>query len=417
MKYAGENKPDMAQNPSRRDVLKLLGATGAVLVVSQAYTPLAGTASVAAASSIAPLLGYYANDARRNIVIKNRRRAMLSSHIYPKATFVRDSLYGPLALNDVNLGAECYRWFAEAQNPETGQIRCAVPFDPQNEYLFQIWDDDSSLLFVIWSAWLKRSRINVDPAYADKAWSFVKTHVINDFHLTPAQPFCYWADTVQFDTPERVAHNQGLYVVALRSMLEHGWGGVTAADYAQARARYVEFFRPDFGFMTLGKDSWWADKIDISVLFPEFLLRWLYKESALPDEIIRATVDRYVPLATVTRQDKALAGLKVICAADGSFLPPERFSVPSLNDPGHYQNGGYWPMYTLVALALRYKIAPDKDLKALIETLVQTELATDRRSKEIIILAPGVEGAIDPNRSGYTWNSLIGPALKWAGIA
>ena len=97
-------------------------------------------------------------DARNNVVVKNKRRAMLSSHVYPKATFVRDSFYGPLALNDVNLGAECYRWFAETQNPATGQIRCAVPFDPKNEYLFQIWDDDSSLLFVIWAAWLKRNR-------------------------------------------------------------------------------------------------------------------------------------------------------------------------------------------------------------------------------------------------------------------
>jgi hypothetical protein len=402
---------------SRRDVLKLIGATGAVVAVSQVYSALTGEASAAAASTITPLLRYYLNDARNNIVVKSRRRAMLSSRVYPKATFVRDAFYGPLALNDINLSAECYRWFAETQNPDTGQIRCAVPFDPKNEFLFQIWDDDSSLLFVIWAAWLKRNRINVDQAIVEKAWSFVKTHVINDFHLTPALPFCYWADTVQFDTPERVAHNQGLYVVALRSMLEHGWGDVVAADVDRARARYAEFFRSDFGFMTLGKDSWWADKIDISVLFPEFLLRWLFKESALSDGMIRSTVDRYVPLASVHKQDKTLAGLKVICAPDGSFLPPERFSVPVLNDPGHYQNGGYWPMYTLVALALRYRIAPDKDLKALIETLVRTELVKDHRSKEIIILAPGVEGVTDPNRSGYTWNALIAVALRWAGVA
>jgi len=146
-------------------------------------------------------------------------------------------------------------------------------------------------------------------------------------------------------------------------------------------------------------------------------MRWLYKESALPDAAIVNMVDRYIPLASVYTKGKQLAGLKVICAPDGSFLPPERFAVPSLNDPGHYQNGGYWPMYTLVALALRYKSAPNKDLKALIEMLVRTELAKDRRSKEIIILAPGVEGAIDPNRSGYTWNALIAPALKWAGVA
>ena len=62
------------------------------------------------------------------MVFKNRRRAMLSSRVYPKATFVRDSFYGPLALNDVNLGAECYRWFAEAQNRRHGtdSLRRAV---------------------------------------------------------------------------------------------------------------------------------------------------------------------------------------------------------------------------------------------------------------------------------------------------
>ena len=106
-------------------------------------------------------------------------------------------------------------------------------------------------------------------------------------------------------------------------------------------------------------------------MFPEFLLRWLYKETALPDEAIRNTVDHLVQVGSVTKTDKTLAGLKVICAPDGSFLPPERFAVPSLNNPGHYQNGGYWPMYTLIALALRYKLAPDPALKARIETLVR----------------------------------------------
>ncbi len=355
-------------------------------------------------------------DAQNNIVIKNRRRAMLSSHVYPKATFVRDSFYGPLAMNDVPLSADCYRWFAETQNPDTGQIRTAVPFLAANESLFQPWDDDSSLLFVTWASWLQRNHAKIDPAIPLKAFDFVKTHVINDFFVSPAQPFCYWADTVAFEKPERVAHNQGLYVVALRAMLEHGWGSVKAADYDRARAHYAEFYRPDLSTLVLGKDSWWADKLDISVLFPEFLLRWLYNESALPEMSIRNTVDRYIPLTSVYKKDKTLAGLKVISASDGSFLPPERFAVPVLNNPGHYQNGGYWPMYTLVALALRYKLAPNPDLKRLIETLVKLELGPDRRSKEIVILAPGVEGVTDPNRSGYTWNALIPPALKWAGI-
>ncbi len=407
----------MSTDIHRRTFLKLLGATGAVLAASEIFATLNGNQEAEAATSLSGLLRYYFYDARNNTVIKNRRRAMLSSYAYPKATFVRDSLYGPLAMNDIALSAECYRWFSETQNPDTGQIRTAVPFLAENEFLFQTWDDDSTLLFVIWAAWLKRNRVRIDPAPVEQAWRFVQEHLRNDFYLTPAQPFCYWADTVAFNTPERVAHNQGLYLVAARSMLEHGWGHVGAAEVDRARTRYVESYRPDWQMMTLGKDSWWADKLDISALFPEFLLRWLFKESALPNEVIHNMVDHYVPRASVYTSTKALAGLKVICALDGAFLPPERFAVPILNGPGHYQNGGYWPMYTLVALALRYQIAPDKDLKALIETLVRLELVKDHRSKEIIMLAPSVEGTTDPKRSGYTWNALIAPALKWAGAA
>jgi hypothetical protein len=60
----------MSQDPSRRDVLKLLGVTGAVLAVSQAHAALTDEATVESASSVTPLLRYYLNDARNNVVIK-----------------------------------------------------------------------------------------------------------------------------------------------------------------------------------------------------------------------------------------------------------------------------------------------------------------------------------------------------------
>ena len=36
---------------------------------------------------------------------------------------------------------------------------------------------------------------------------------------------------------------------------------------------------------------------------------------------------------------------------------------------------------------------------------------------EIEILAPEAIGTVNPDRSGYTWNALIVPALKWAGVS
>jgi hypothetical protein len=362
-------------------------------------------------------LPYYFSSARRNIVFRRNRRSMLSSYVYPKATFVRDAFYGPLALNDIGLSYDCYQWFLQTQNEANGQIRTAVPFDPANEPLFTVWDDDSSMLFIIWSAWLRRNRVPIDLAPVQHAFAFVQSHVHDDQFVSPASSFCYWADTVKFEVPERVAHNQGLYALTLRAMQFLDPNSVTDQQVVNANAQYASFFRADIGAMMLGKDSWWANKLDISVLFPEFMLRWLYDETAVPDNAVQATVEHFRQVATVITDKDLIVGVKAICEADGAFLPPERFFEPSLNGPGHYQNGGYWPMYTLIALALAYRVTHDLGLRKLIEHLVTVELGTDRQSKELIILAPDGLGAVDPNRSSYTWNALIVPALKWARVA
>ncbi len=412
----------MADNRSRRDVLKLMGLVGVTWATTQwAATQLAATqlltdqaaAPGQAASPIASLLPDYFTSTRHNIVTRSAQRAMLSSQLYPKATFVRDAFYGPLALSDVGLSAECLRWFARTQLP-TGQIRTAVPFAHSDELDFAPGDDDSTLLFIIWSAWLKRNRVPIDLAAITLAWSFVQAHVSDEQYVTPTGAFRYWADTVQFEQRERIAHNQGLYVLALRAMRFLELGRITDQQITQAKAQYAGFFRSDPGALTLGKDSAWATAIDLSALFPEFLLRWLYDDTALPDATILSTVDRFRQVAAVTQPDGSLAGIKIICAANGDFLDRQRFFEPGLNWPGDYQNGGYWPMYTLTAFALAYRLTRDPALKRTIEQLITIELGTDHQSKEVIILAPGAVGTVDPARSNYTWNALIVPALKWA---
>jgi hypothetical protein len=194
-----------------------------------------------------------------------------------------------------------------------------------------------------------------------------------------------------------------------------GWGGVVGAQVNAARQRYAGYYNAGLGALTLGRDTWWAAKQDISTVFPEFLFRWAFKDRALPDSMVSDTVARLVETAAVYK-DGTIAGIKVICDSDGAFLPAERFHVPALNSPGDYQNGGYWPMYTLTALALAYRIAPQPHYKSIVETLVTAELGVDHNSKEIIVLRPGQVGAWDWKRNGYTWNALIAPALTWAGI-
>ena len=255
----------MADNRSRRDVLKLMGLVGATWATTQLLAGQA-TSTSQAVSPIGRLLPDYFTSTRRNIVTRNAQRAMLSSQLYPKATFIRDAFYGPLALDDVALSVECYRWFMQSQLP-TGQIRTAVPFDAIDEPDFAPGDDDSSLLFIIWSAWLKRNRVPIDLATITLAWSFVQTRVFDEQYVTPAGAFRYWADTIQFERRERIAHNQGLYVLALHAMRLLDLGRITDQRIRQATAHYADFYRSDLGALALGKDSTWATAIDLSALF------------------------------------------------------------------------------------------------------------------------------------------------------
>jgi len=394
---------------SRRHFLTLIGLTGAAAAIGEAPpSPLAE-------SPIAEVLPDYAKSARNNIVHRRGERAILSSRIYPRGTFVRDAFYGPLALHDVALSLDCYRWFARTQLPN-GQIMTAVGFSDEDQSWLTPMDDDSSLLFVIWSAWLARRGVEVKREGVERAFTHVQSHVdAEGWFVSPAGPFRYWADTVHPETPERITHNQGLYALALRAMRILDWGGVSDDQVKAAKRRYAACFNPQLNALTLGRDTWWALKQDISTVFPEFLHRWAFADSALPNTVVAGTVDRCVQTAAVHKDGK-IAGVKVICDTDGAFLPADRFHASVLNAAGDYQNGGYWPMYTLTALAMAYKIAPSPERRSIIETLVLSELGVDHVSKEIMRLKPGEVGTWDASRSGYTWNALIAPALKWARV-
>ena len=394
---------------SRRQFLKVIGAAGLAAGLPRRAEPDEPD------PSLDDLLPYYAESTRSNIVTVRGERAILSSRIYPKGTFVRDAFYGPLALNDVELSLDCYRWFERTQLPN-GQIMTAVGFTPEDQADLAPMDDDSSMLFILWSAWLGRRGVEINRDVVERVFGHVQSHV-NDkgWFVSPAGPFRYWADTVNPEKPERITHNQGLHALTLRAMQILGRGSVTDQQVAGAKSRYAACYNASLKSLTLGRESWWANKLDISTVFPEFLFRWAFGESALSNAIVTNTVARSVRVASVYKGGK-IAGIKVVCDPNGNFLPAARFHVPVLNVPGDYQNGGYWPMYTLTALALAYQIAPAKRYRSIIETLVKAELATDHVSKEIIVLRPGAVGTWDPKRNAYTWNALIAPALKWAGI-
>jgi hypothetical protein len=387
---------------SRRGFLKLSGAALGALTL--AHVPSTG--------DWPGLLDDYEAAARGNIVEVEGRRALLSSPLYP-GIYVRDSLFGAWGLGDAALGFDCYQWFAETQL-ESGQVRTAAPLHPHEH--FEPQDDESSLLFVIASDWLRRRGYRLDEERIARAYAWVQTHVRDHTYISPPGPFRYWADTVSPNFSEAIAYNQGLLCLARRAMTSMGLGGVTAGDVAAARECYRSFYDATWGYLTLGKHSRFARTQDVSAIFPEFLSRYLYDEPILADEMVVSHAARIRRNASVYYADGRLAGLKVISAASGDFLPQTWFHAPTLNSPGEYHNGGYWPLYTLVALALAYAITGYNLYTQIIAQLVVNELAADHQPKEIIKLAPGQVGTFDPARANHTWNALIRAACVWCGL-
>ncbi len=359
---------------------------------------------------LAPL---YLEAANANIVSYDGRRAIIPSPAYTNGIYVRDAFYATLGLEDAALFEEAYRWFEAAQLP-SGQIPTAVAFDPADQSLIPR-DDESTLIFLIWSGLLQRQGKSANPEVIAKALDFVQKHELNARYLSPPGNFRYWADCWRVTLSQAITYNQGYYALALQMMLEMKQEGVTPEMAERAATIYRAQFKPRTGLFTLS-DRWPGIFLqDSSALMPEFLHRLFFQRGMIPNDAIPIILNHRLITAGVAGDNGALLGLKNIANADGSFANPLFFECPTSGKPGDYQNGGNWPLWTNTELALAYSVRPDACYRQALETLVQRELA-DGSPEEYWELSEDAPGLVSPNRSGYAWNALIVRALRFSGL-
>lgn len=311
----------------------------------------------------------------------------------------------------------CFRTFEEKTVPQTGQVPTMVPLEKGGKAEF--CNDESTLLYILMAYFAKSNGINIDPEKLKQAAQFVTSHVNEKgFYISSSESFCTWADTVK--NPQKrecFAYNQGLYALAANVLAKMGMGNIEGKAAAIAVENYRSFYHPQNGCLSMGNEIY-NNAQDISSLLPEFLSRYLLGKPMLPDEYVLKTVDHLLSTAAVRFDDGKLAGIKVISSLNGQFLPPEEFEEPKrLNPPGYYQNGGYWPMFTLVTLSLAYKIKPEQRYEKVVEELLQSETAYGLCSKEYLVMAKGEQlGKALPDRFNYSWNVLAYQALAWSGL-
>lgn len=352
--------------------------------------------------------------ARANVRSVNGRAAVVPSPVYANGIYARDAFYTVLGLGDVGLAADAFRWFEQAQNAQSGQITTAISLDPADASL-QPQDDETTLLYLIWAGYLRRAGVDVDEQVVGRAWAFVQSHVTDGAYVSLPGQFRYWADCWRLDQPDTITYNQGLYALAARLLAATGLAGVTQADAEAAAAHYRSLYRADLGFLPLSAGWPGRDVQDVSALLPEFLHRFLFGSGLLEDAAVLATVDRSLRTAVVYGADGAPAGIKNVARADGAFADPAWFACADNRSVGDYHNGGYWPMYTLVELALAYGIQPRPAYRTLMETLAARETAAGT-TQEYWNLGQERIGEVQPGRTDYAWNALIVPAMRWAGL-
>jgi hypothetical protein len=190
-------------------------------------------------------------------------------------------------------------------------------------------------------------------------------------------------------------------------------GNITPENINIAKQNYTALYNNGLGFLTQAKNTSYQDA---SALFPELLYRYFFGTNIMPDDKVLNTIKHRLETSTVYFPTGKRAGIKIISQAQGAFLPSNGFSVSELASQGDFHNGGYWPLWTLSELALAYKISHDQNYGQTIAQLIESELASDRRSKEFIRLAAESLGSFDSFRLDYSWNVLFVPMADFAGL-
>lgn len=370
---------------------------------------------------IADYIESYVLTAMRNCRLRGDGRwGFIPSPAYD-GEWLRDSFWTVLGLKGrigdyQSVLGDVFRSFEDKITSLTGQAPTKIPIGNEGDDEFR--NDESTLLYLLMAYFAKDNGISIDSEKLGQAAGFIKSQVDKKgFYVSSSESFCTWADTVK--NPQRresFAYTQGLYALATSALRKMEVGNIGAEEVLRAKNNYRSFYNPRVGCLSMGNEVY-KNVQDASALLPEFLSRFLVNEPILPDEHVLKTVNHLLETASVKFGDGKLAGIKVVSNLSGEFLSSEQFEEPeSLNAQGYYQNGGYWPMFTLVALSLAYKITPKEQYAQAVNELLRSEMSGGLCGKEYLVMDQKMLGQALPNRFNYSWNVLAYQAIDWSGI-
>ncbi len=348
---------------------------------------------------------------------------------YAPDMYNRDSFFSIVSSYNKELNLKIWEQWAKTQNDKGAIATIITPYMGTIEAK----DNEATIQFLIWAMMNKRRfGVTLPKEKIDKAVSYVLNEFDEDkdgiceSHFTLSQ-----VDIIKYNPKtDRLAVNQGMFAIALRTIKELGYD-ISEAYIEKAETAYRNFYDIQRKHLLFDKD--FPDIISLTDLEPEFFSLWLFNKPMLTDEMVINHLDQIPILNKVPNSPYPEYGTTApVCVRlddskkGYSYLTPDyqpfrEFGEENYKDgarDGFYYNGGSWmrPEYCAYAVGQRHGW---KKAEALMENRVWAEINLNPNwpySKEFIPTKWTTTDSWWESTRGLSWNVFILMANEVVGL-
>ena len=348
---------------------------------------------------------------------------------YSPDMYNRDSFFSIVSSYNKELNLSIWDKWAQTQNSKGAVGTIITPYMGSVE----VKDNEATIEFLIWAMMNKRRfGVKLPEDKIKKAVDFVLNEFDEDkdgickSHFSMSQ-----VDIIDYNPKtDRLAVNQGMLVIALRTIKELGFN-ISEAYINKAEKEYRNFY--DVKRKHLLFDKEFPDIITLTDLEPEFFSLWLFSRPILTDEMVINHLNQMPVLNKVSNSPHPEYGTTApICIRltndkqgyaylSADYQPFGEFGKSNYADgsqDGVYYNGGSWFRAEYCAYVVGQKHGWEK-AKKLMENRTWAEINLNPKwpySKEFIPTKWTTTDSWWPSTRGLCWNVFILMADEVAGL-
>lgn len=348
---------------------------------------------------------------------------------YSPDMYNRDSFFSVVSSYNKELNLSIWNKWAQTQNAKGAIGTIITPYMGSIE----VKDNEATIEWLIWAMINKRRfGVQLPEAKIKKAVDYVLNEFDEDkdgicqSHFSMSQ-----VDIIDY-TPktDRLAVNQGMLVIALRTIKELGFD-ISEAYIEKAAKGYRNFYDEKRKHLLFDKE--FPDIITLTDLEPEFFSLWLFNKPILTDEMVINHLNQIPVLNKVSNSPHPEYGTTApICIRltdtekgyaylSADYQPFGEFGKSNYSDgsqDGIYYNGGSWFRAEYCAYVVGQKHGWEMAKKRM-ENRAWAEINLNPKwpySKEFIPTKWTTTDSWWPSTRGLCWNVFILMADEVAGI-